>query len=512
MAAVWAVHPLRAESVVWVVERKDGLAVLFGLLALAAYGRYRQTERVQDYLLMLGPWMLSLLAKPMLMTLPFLLVVVDYWPLEAWRGHGPVGARWRRMVLEKVPLVVLALVAVGGILWMSEGTAPAFDEALSRAFRWSNAPVAVWRYLWHHVWCGQLGFYYPLPERPMWGAAAVAAVGLVGLVAGAWRVRKRWPWAAAGLAWFLVGLAPVLGIYRVGREVALADRYTYLPGLGVIVAVIFSLPTVAWRRTVWAGAGVALVVLGALGARQAWYWRDSLTLDERTLAVTGPRNFVALNSYAAALKQANRLGEARAAAEGALAVRPESFETRRLLGDILIAAGDVPGATVELERVVAAQGAYADGHISLGDARLKSGRFEEARREYGRAKDLDKSLAPAWGGLGDALVALGRPPEAAEAYSRSLELEPDNPHVLKNFGKLLMDAGRSDLALGQFVAAVRLDPRDAIGHNSLGAALANLGRMREAEVEFREAIRLDPGDESARRNLDMLRGMGRKSP
>ena len=339
VALLFAIHPLRVESVAWVTERKDLLSVCFALLTIDAYRRWVRAPSVGRYLATCALYALALLSKPMVVTLPVLLLLLDVWPLARHEGLP-------RRVLEKLPLAALAAV-VSWVTIVVAGHATVSLDAVPLAARLGNAVVSCVQYLAAMAWPVGLAVYYPLP--PPWPVPVVAAAAavIVGVGIAALAVRTRAPWIGVGWAWYLVALLPVIGIVQAGMQ-ARADRFTYLPSLGVLVALVWTVAALVRLRPALRSAAVAallLAVVGFGGATRnalAW-WRDDHALFERTLAVTDRNWFIHAN-YGDTFFFEGRVDEAAAQYEQALAIEPRAAATLARLGTIELRRGDADGA------------------------------------------------------------------------------------------------------------------------------------------------------------------------
>lgn len=370
VAVLFAVHPLRVESVAWIAERKDVLSAFFGLLTLHAWVSYARRPTFGRYLAAAVGLLLALLAKPMLVTLPVLLLLFDVWPLRRLDATPPSGPRatWRDLLLEKVPLLVLA--GAGAVLTLV--TAREYDALVSLSAR----PLAdrllhavlssVW-YVGKTLWPTGLGVEYPYPSWTAWQTAAAACC--VGLAVGAALLaRRRAPWAIVGLAWFAVALFPVSGIFQAGEQ-GMADRFTYLPSIGILVAFAWTLDRPAMRSgargMIVAGIGLAAVASAVAASRQVAVWRDSVTLYEHTLAVT-PDNWRIHAALGGVHLDAHRLAEASAHFEEAYRLAPQSTKANFGLGLVASAHGRTEEAELHYRATLALDARHAKAHNNLG--------------------------------------------------------------------------------------------------------------------------------------------------
>jgi len=381
VAAVFAVHPLRAESVAWIAERKDVLSGLLFMLTLLAYLHYtRRTGSVPRYLLLTAALALGLLAKPMLVTVPCLLLLLDYWPL----GRLTAWSRLPRLILEKLPLFALALLS-GAATMLAQKGAIVPKAVLPLGFRLENAGVAVSIYVGNLVWPTGLAAIYPYPKGGWPLAQVCAAVLLLGsgtLVTCL--LGKKHRYLPVGWFWFLGMLAPVIGLLQVGQQ-AYADRYTYLPEIGLCIALTWALAGYAQKLPAlrpalpWA-AGAVLCALSLAASTQAAYWRDSITLWTHALCCTDD-NCVAQINLATALAQANRLDEAAAHYRDALRIAPDDAAAHEGLATVLFLQGRLDEGMVECREALARNPNLAGLHYNLAIALLRKGQTRDAVRE-----------------------------------------------------------------------------------------------------------------------------------
>jgi tetratricopeptide (TPR) repeat protein len=489
VAMLFAVHPLRVESVAWVAERKDVLSGFFGLLALLAYAGYGQARETRsqapegqerrepifaggyglDYGLALFFFAIGLMSKPMLVTWPLVMLLLDYWPLERFRRNSV----WQ-LVTEKTPFFALAALAsvVTFVVQQHEGAVKTV-QYLSVGARSGNALVSYCRYLGKLFWPVDLAVFYPHPG--LWPLATVLMSG--GLILGISVLvlvnRRRAPFLLVGWLWFIGMLLPVIGLVQVGDQ-ALADRYTYLPSLGVLILAIWgTYEGVKSRRClvialVMAGA-VATVLCMVLTRHQLGYWQDSEALFRHALDVTQD-NFLAHAGLGTALAQKGQIEEAISQDQEALRLAPN----------------------------------FPDARYNLGNALDRKGRTEEAISQFQKVIRLQPNNARAHNNLGFALVKQGRIEKAISQYEAALRINPFYALARYNLGNAFYRQGRDDEAIGQYEEVIRLIPDYADAHNDLGLALYRKGRAGEAISQFQEALRLKPDDATARQNLDIV--------
>jgi tetratricopeptide (TPR) repeat protein len=489
VAALFAVHPLHVESVAWIAERKDVLSTLFWMLAVLAYIRYVKRKGFTSYLVVALMLALGLAAKPMLVTLPIVLLLLDYWPLQRWQpGNDP----WP-VLREKIPLLVLATASgVMTLIAQRSGEAVRTFEQFPLALRISNAILSYASYLWKMIWPFDLALYYPHPGRIPIAMAAGALIALALLSALAIGMRKSRTFIIVGWLWYLVTLLPVIGLVQVGSQ-AMADRYTYVPLIGIFIVLAWGVPELLGRvlRKEWqvVAVGAALVlILTALTHRQAGYWRDSETLFRHTLEVT-ENNAVAHNSLGLALAEQKRLPEALEQYNAALSIRPHYFQARVNMAVALADQGRHAEAESHYAAALRIRSDDAQVHINMGNTLKHLGRFQEAHAHFSEALRIEPESADAYYNWGLALAKEGRLEEAAERYVMGLRLDPEDAQLHNNFGNVLARLGRIDEAVMHLKEAIRLKPDYAKAHANLASAYFFKGRYNEAWAEVREARR-----------------------
>lgn len=511
VAALFAWHPLHVESVAWVAERKDVLSGFFWILTLAAYVRYAERPVAPRYALVLLSFVCGLLAKPMLVTLPFVLLLLDYWPLERWnRLTRPAGTQprfplrtTRQLLLEKLPL--LPLVAGSSVvtyLVQQRGGAMDAAESFPLSLRLPNALVSYARYLGKTFWPADLAVIYPW-RADGWPAAVVigAILLLVGLTVAAFVFRKRHPYLAVGWLWFAGTLVPVIGLVQVGSQ-SMADRYTYLPHIGLFVACVWTAAATSakwrWPQAVLA-VGTGLILLGCIvaTARQLPHWHDSLTLFEHTVAHTTD-NPVAQLSLGMELQRQGRSQEAMPHLRDVLRVAPDLFlrhvrqgvgddaEAHRHLAVLLMAMGQFAEATTHCQQSLALNPTNAETHLLFGRVLVAQNRPNDALAEYTEAVRLAPTNIDAQLTLALTLDARRRDAEALPHYRAVLEARPGQLEALNNTAWILATHPMSEVRNG--TKAVELAARacelsahtNAIFEGTLAAAYAETGQFAEA--------------------------------
>ncbi len=458
VAALFALHPLHVESVAWIAERKDVLSALFWMLTLYAYAGYAARPGPARYGLTLLAFCFGLMAKPMLVTLPLVLLLVDYWPL----------ARGVRL-LEKLPFLALsAAVSVVTYVVHREAGATASLELVPLAVRLENALVSCAVYALKMFWPSNLAVFYPYSRQSLAVPAACAALCLAAITFLSIRMAARRPYLIVGWAWYLVTLAPVIGLIQVGAQ-ARADRYTYIPTIGLSIALVWGAAEIfeAWPRVrkvlAWSVCAACIVPTWM----QVRYWQDGVSLFRHAVDVT-----------------------------------PENYVARFNLASALVARGQDVEAAGQLAEAVRIQPNSAPARAELGQLLAKQGRLQEALLQLHAAVRLNPSDAIAHYRLGTVLGEAGSPREAAGEFMEAVRLDPGNADAHYNLGISLASQGSVEQAVSEFGAAVRLSPDDASARYNFGVSLARLGRVRESIAQLSEAIRIDPRLPGAREALD----------
>ena len=503
VAAVFAIHPLRAESVAWVAERKDVLSGLFFMLTIGAYVRYaRRPWSAARYGLVVLLFAMGLMCKPMLVTLPLVLLLLDYWPLQR---VGP--RKLPGLVLEKLPLLALSAAACVATL-LAQNRAMQSNELYSLPLRCANALVTCMVYLGRMVWPAGLAVFYPYPQNglPPW-EVALAGTLLAGLSAVAWARRRKQPWMLVGWLWYLVMLLPVVGIIQVGDQ-AHADRYTYLPQIGIYVAV-------TWLAAEWGAkwhAGrlafgsimtAALAVFIVCAWIQTGYWKNSENLWTHALGCT-TRNYIAHGRLGDALRDEGRVDDAINHYQEALKIKPGAAEFRNNLGTALQQEGKVDEAIAQYQEALQIKPNEAEMRYNLGNALLQKGRVDEAAADYQKALQIKPDYAEAHNNLAIALFQKGRVDDAITHYEQALQIQPGFAEAHHNLALALSQKGRADEAIIHFQQALQIKPGYVDAHIDLGNVLLQNGKVGEAISHFQMALQLKPADPSIQNTLAWL--------
>jgi len=455
VAALFAIHPLHVESVAWVSERKDVLSAALFMLTLAAYVRYARAPSLWRYFIVLMIFALGLMSKPMLVTVPFVFLLLDYWPLrrfdkvERFKPGSSItrslNQRPSFLFLEKIPLLVLSGLSCLVTIWAQDQATGSLEQ-LPFTWRLNNAAVSYIEYVRQTFWPARLAVFYPYPNNPLsiW-KVTLASAFLLTVSAIAIFLRKKRPYVLTGWFWYVGMLVPVIGIVQIGEQ-GHADRYTYLPHIGLFLLIVWGAADLAntWqlrREYLWLAATITIAVLSYGAAVQTSFWKNSERLWDHTLSVTSDNDFAHNNLGFLHLRR-GELDKGISHFETALKIRSGTSQTRYNLGTALV-------------------------HVNLANA----------------------------------LAREGRPEEAIVHYEQAVKLRPDYGDAYYNFGSVLFQQGRIDDAIAQWQKALAIQPNDAAAHTSLGNALLQKGWPEKAIVHYQRAVEIDPSEVSARNNM-----------
>jgi tetratricopeptide (TPR) repeat protein len=450
------------------------------------------------------------MVKPMLVTLPFVLLLLDWWPLGRLHpspGAPPHTPRRGRLLLEKVPLLLLsAASSVVTFVAQQRGGTMAESSVFPLMVRLSNACVSYVSYLGKTIWPRDLIPFYPHPGFALTSAEVALAIALLtGLTATAVATRWRSPWLVIGWLWYLGMLIPVIGLVQVGLQ-GMADRYTYLPLIGPFVALCWEIRSWAERSTrgrCLAGtvAACALASLAFLTWHQSHYWKSTDTLFSHVAAVD-PNNYLAFSVLGSEQLRHGEPSRAMTLLNKSLAIKPGYLPARYNLGLALAASGGKQAAIAQFSGLILANPTDAESLYNRGKLLLATGRPKEALQDFDGALAVSREHAQIHFSRGLALARLGRHEESAAAFREAAAIEPRSAETYYNLGQALDAAGRLPEAESNYRVALSLEPAFSEAHNMLGVVIAKQGRLLEATGHFREAVRLDPSNAGARANLD----------
>ena len=488
IAALFALHPLHVESVAWVSERKDVLSTFFAFLTILSYMRYVRRPAVYRYLAVILFFCLGLMSKPMLVTLPFVLLLLDYWPLNRLQIQPPADTRSARqsatvffLIRKKIPLFILVIISCCVTFYAQKhGGAVKSLDFIPIDARIANTLVAYAAYIGKMIYPVNLAFLYPYPEMISWWKVA-GAILLLGVISFfAFKSRRQHPYFITGWLWYLGTLVPVIGLVQVGMQ-SMADRYTYIPLIGLFIITAWGIPalTAKWRYgkiCTGASAIIILAILMALTVKQAGYWKDSITLFEHAIRTTSA-NYIAHYNLGNVLAKKGRIDEAIPHYLQALKIKPE----------------------------------FADAHNNLANAQSRQGRTDDAIFHYLEALRIKPDYEGAHYNLGVALDRQGRTDDAIFHYLQAIKTNSDYVNAHYKLGVDLNQQGRIKEAIAQFSQAIRIKPDYAEAHNNLGAALFRKGDMSGAIDCFQAALRIKPDYAMAKNNLKKVLMIQRKN-
>ena len=513
VAALFALHPLHVESVAWAAERKDVLSGLFFLLTLWAYTHYTEASRIGSpastawYGCALSLFALGLMSKPMLVTLPFVLLLLDYWPLRRWEitGLRRPFPKSMRVVWEKVPFFLLsALSSIVTFVVQKTGGAVQSTAGFPMSERIENALVSYARYLGKTFWPIDLAVFYPHPRHWPEGQVVFAAILVAGVCLGVLWFGRRVPFAVTGWFWFFGMMIPTIGLVQVGSQ-SMADRYTYLPLIGVFMIFAWGLgeAVLRWRLSRTAVGTVAGLVVVACAVRteaQLRYWQDSESLFGHALAVT-KGNSLAHSNLGLVLFGRGQVDEAIAHFQMALEIQPDYADAHSNLGHAFLQIGRVDEAIAQFQRALEIQPERESSHYNLGTALIQKGQVDEAIAELQKALEIRPDDADAHYNLGAAYLQEGQVNEAIVQFQKTLEIRPDDAEARNNLGNTLLKIGRVDEAIRQFQAALRIQPGLAPAHHNLAVALIRKGAARDAIAQYQSFLELQPDNARALADL-----------
>jgi tetratricopeptide (TPR) repeat protein len=516
VAALFAIHPLHVESVAWVSERKDVLSAVLFLLMLSAYVRYTRTHSITHYLVVAVLFAAGLMSKPMLVTAPFILLLVDYWPLRRFEERSSVeddknlspGNEKRTitsLLLEKIPLLVLSAAACG-ITFVLQKRATGAIAPLPLLWRVQNALVSHIIYIWKTVWPTRLAIFYPHPNNTLtiWQVAGAMTL-LLAITLAAIALRKQRPYLFTGWFWYVGMLVPVIGLVQVGEQ-GHADRYTYLPHIGLFMLAVWLVADLtavhkSRARFAVAAAGVIIVALVWAAVIQTSYWRNSETLWTHALAVTSD-NDLAHNNLGYLYIDRGELDKAISHFEAASKIRSRKLDPHYNVGsafvqmnlaDALGLKGLADEAMLHYEEAIKLVPNYADAYYNRGNILFANGRLDEAIADWEKTLQIQPNHADAHTCLGNALLRQGLRTEALAHYAKAMVLAPEDPHSRNNIAWLLATSSDTAIrdgarAVGFANEAVQLSGgREPSFLRTLAAAYAESGRFSEAVAAARQA-------------------------
>lgn len=505
VAAVFAIHPTHVESVAWIAERKDVLSAVLFMLTLAAYARYVRTVSLSAYFIVLLLFTFGLMAKPMLVTLPFVLLLLDYWPLKRFapppltkstRSHKVERpANIGRILFEKIPLLFLSIASCIATAIAQRHVIDPIDK-LSLIERLGNAAVATVIYVRQMMLPIDLSAFYPHPRHSLSiGLIAAAGMLLIAISVSAFLLRRRQPYFFTGWYWFAGMLVPVIGLVQVGTQ-AHADRYTYLPQIGLYILVAWFVADVStsWRNRRIVLVPAMLLILATLTGcawKQTTYWRDSRSLWMHALAVD-PANDAAHIALADIALRENRLDEAVFHAQKALEIRPDSADAHSNLAIALSGKRQTDQARIEFQKVLETSPTRPRVHYNLATLFLEKGDLDHAIAEFEEELKIQPQFVEAHNNLGTALTRKGELDDALAHFEKGLQLDPRRPKVHYNIATILLRKGHRDQAIAHLEKELEINPSSVEAHNDLGTAWLQEGRINAAIIQWQKTLELQP--------------------
>jgi tetratricopeptide (TPR) repeat protein len=507
--------------VAWISERKDVLSTFFWLLTMGAYHLYVKRPGIGWYLLTLLLFAMGLMAKPMLVTLPFVLLLLDYWPLNRMKFAGDSGKTksiWR-LIIEKLPFFALSVISsVVTFIVQRSGGAVSAIETFGIKVRIFNALTSYIGYIQKIFWPSGLAALYPHPGGTVSMSKAVICAVVLVLISICFLVfGRRRKYLAVGWLWYLGTLVPVIGLVQVGAQ-AMADRYTYVPltGLFIIFAWAARETAIKWPRSKTMIAPAALAVLAAAivcTTVQLKYWQNSTTLFERTLAVTKD-NYLMQSNYGNTLKNSGRVDEAIEHFNEALRLSPNNPEVHNNLGNALVDKSQIQQAIEHYQKAIELtkdkrmggnlQAGFGQAHYNFANALKKQGRFEEAIKHYEHTIRITPDDVYAYNNLGLCLTELNKLDEAVEYYRKAIEIKPDFALAHGWLGLALARLGKTDEAAREIQLVLKQRPDDTEMHCNLGIILERQGKTEEAIAHYRRALEINANYTKARNLLDTV--------
>jgi tetratricopeptide (TPR) repeat protein len=504
VAALFAAHPLHVESVAWIAERKDVLSTLFWMLTLHVYVRYVGKPRIGRYLTVVAVFALGLMSKPMLVTLPLVLLLLDVWPLGRVRFEAGQLHIWLRMFREKIPLFMLvAASSIATIVAQLRGGAVQNFEVIPLYQRVANALVSYVAYLGQMLWPGNLAAYYPYAPLSI-GLVVASASVLITVSIIVIRFSRSRPYLFVGWLWYVLTLVPVIGLIQVGSQ-ARADRYTYIPLIGAFIIGAWGIAAILerWQYRSAALQAAACILICALvaGARsQVRYWESDLALWERAVQTTTDNPFARTNLGFALIDRGDVAAGIAQYIE-ALKIKPDSAETHNALGAALLKQGQPDAAMEQFAMALRIMPGFAEAHSNRGMVLAQRGNAEEAFSEFQKALEISPEDPRIQYNFGFALASQGQLDEAMSHYRKALTIKPDYADAYFQMGNAFAGKGMWSEAAAEYTKALQIRPEYEDAHNNLGVILLRQDRYDDAAGHFKEALRINPNSNRAQENL-----------
>jgi protein O-mannosyl-transferase len=523
VAAVFALHPLNVESVAWASERKNVLSTFFWMLTLSTYAAYAERPNINRYLLILLVFALGLMAKPMLVTLPFVLLLLDYWPLCRFNlnrsGSGGqeadsslfVGKQRTpvlRLLLEKIPLLILS----AGCIYLSSLSMKHLGIVISTSsvpmeLRIANALVSYLSYIKKMVWPLNLAVYYPYPQALPWWQIAGSGFFLVCVsIISLYKVKEK-PYIATGWFWYIGTLVPAIGLVQAGLWPAIADRFTYVPLIGLFMIFAWGVSDIfkKWYYGKIFLVGSSIVILSALAwntFHQLSYWKNGIALFENAVSMT-ENSCLAHNNLGTAYGSVD-LDRAIYHYKAALKIKPDYVVAHYNLGNVLEKKGHTDEAIAQYLEALRIKPDFAEAHNNLGTALSNKKDYEGAALHFSKALKINPRHAGARNNLANVLLTQGKVDEAVLHYKEAIRTDPKYSNAYYNLGNILLKQGKTEEAFTLFSEAIKMNPDYVQAYNKVGLILFKLGKNDQAKVFFSQAIKINPNDDEARKNLGLV--------
>jgi len=519
VAALFALHPLHVESVAWVSERKDVLSTFFGLLMIFSYDRYVKIRSLKNYLLVIIFFCLGLMSKPMLVTFPFVLLLLDFWPLKRFNykndylfqsertAHYDFKGIYR-LILEKIPLFIPVVISCI-LTYFAQKSDGAVQELvhLSIKSRIANALVSYVNYVLKMFWPSKLAVFYPHPGEtlPVWqifGAACLITCACFLAI----RAAKKYPYIVIGLFWYLGTLVPVIGLIQVGEQ-AMADRYTYIPLIGLFIIATWGALDIfeKWHYQKKHLILFAMIILSALTARtifQIRHWKNGVTLFEHAVKVT-KNNYKAHNNLASALHPID-LDRAIFHYKEALRIHPKYVTALCNLGLALYKKGNYEEAALYFTKALNIDPQKTDTRMDLANIFFLQAKHEKAISEYREILKIDPKNALAHYNMAYMLSVQKKIDEAEYHYKETLRINPKHEKTHYNLGDIKIKQGKIKEAFAHFAEVIKINPDNVQAYNKIGLILFKQGKLKKAGLFFSKALKIDPDCSEARNNLEIL--------
>ena len=508
VAALFAVHPINVESVAWIAERKNVLSTFFWFLTMILYVWYAKSPNWKRYLLVFISFAWGLMSKPMLVTLPFALLLLDYWPLgrakikyqHADQAAKTIDVKKREekilfLVLEKVPLFILSAISSYITIFAQKNAEAMVNlQSFPLFYRLGNAVISYGLYIKKMFWPFDLAVFYPLNYHMSLWHVILSVLLLIVITTFASVKFRRSPYLIVGWLWFLGTLVPVIGLVQVGDQ-AMADRYAYVAFIGLFIMLTWGASDIL-RKYLSSGIILAIALsviisMTIVAHGQVKYWQDTFTLFSRALAVT-KNNAVAHSNVAGELLVQNKVDEAMVHCEKALLLTPNDYNTLVRVARAYSVRSEQDKAVDALRRAIQVRPEYVRAYDDLYFLMMQTGKTKEALEVYRKAVETVKDNPDIYYHFGTALARQAHYDESIIQYKRALQLRPYDADVINNYGMVLMFSGKNDEAINLFKKTIKINPDHANAHYQLSIIMKQKGLMDEANYHYQEAVRVNP--------------------